>query len=75
MNPQKFEKIIHTFLGKSCINLDIFDKEGRRHSPREWFSVPMETIEQAIDLVIDGNINKRKYNTVEEIAVVEGKSL
>lgn len=63
MNPQKFEKIIHTFFGKSCINLDIFDKEGRRHSPREWFSVPLETIEQAIDLIVDGDILNHKYDS------------
>ncbi len=63
MNPQKFEKIIHTFFGKSCINLDIFDKEGRRHSPREWFSVPIETIEQAIDLIVDGDILNHNYDS------------
>ena len=63
MNPQKFEKIIHTFFGKSCINLDIFDKDGRRHSPREWFSVPFETIEQAIDLIVGGEILDHEYVT------------
>lgn len=62
MNPQKFEKIIHTFFGKSCINLDIFDKDGRRHSPREWFSVPLETIEQAIDLIVEGEILEHRYD-------------
>jgi hypothetical protein len=62
MNPQKFEKIIHTFFGKSCINLDIFDKDGRRHSPREWFSVKMEVIEQAIDLIVEDNITQYGYN-------------
>jgi hypothetical protein len=63
MNPQKFEKIVHTFFGKSCINLDIFDKEGRRHSPREWFSVPIETIEQAIDLIVEGDILNHNYDS------------
>lgn len=63
MNPQKFEKIIHTFFGKSCISLDIFDKDGRRHSPREWFSVPLETIEQAIDLIVEGNILNHTYDS------------
>jgi hypothetical protein len=54
MNTQKFEKAIHKILWKYCINIDIFDKDGRRHSPREWFSVPVETIEQAIDLIVSG---------------------
>lgn len=53
MNTQKFEKIIHTLLGKYCVNLDIFDEKWRRHSPREWFAVPLKTIEEAIELIID----------------------
>lgn len=52
MNTQKFEKIIHTLLGKYCVNLDIFDEKWRRHSPREWFAVPLKTIEEAIELII-----------------------
>lgn len=70
MNPQKFEKIIHTFFGKSCINLDIFDREGRRHSPREWFSVPLEIIEQAIDMIVSKEIVGRKYNQDTIIPIV-----
>lgn len=67
MNPQKFEKIIHTFFGKSCVNLDIFDKDGRRHSPREWFSVPLETIEQAIDLIVQWEILEHRYDHQNKI--------
>jgi hypothetical protein len=70
MNPQKFEKIIHTFFGKSCINLDIFDKEGRRHSPREWFSVPIETIEQAIDLIVSDQILGHRYDNDWSISTI-----
>jgi hypothetical protein len=51
MNPQKFEKSIHTLLWSYQVNLDIFDEEWKRHSPREWFSVWMEVIEQAIDVL------------------------
>ena len=66
MNPQKFENIIHIFFGKFCINLDIFDKDGRRHSPREWFSVPFEAIEQAIDMIVEGNILGHEYNNEDQ---------
>lgn len=52
MNTQKFENALHTYLGKYCVNLDIFDTEGKRHSPREWFSVNIRTIEQAMDMII-----------------------
>lgn len=68
MNPQKFEQLIHNFFGSSCLNIDVFDKEGNRHAPREWFIAPVGIIDQAIHLIISGNIIKYKYDsTTEEI--------
>jgi len=55
MNPQKFEKAIHTLLWSYQVNLDIFDNEWKRHSPREWFSVWIDVIEQAIDVLVSTN--------------------
>ena len=34
----------------------VFDEKGKRHTPREWFIAPMEVIEQAIELIINGKI-------------------
>ena len=56
MNPQKLEQLLHNFFGSSCLNVDVFDNEGRRHIPREWFIAPMEIIEQAIHFVLSGEI-------------------
>ena len=62
MNPQKFELLIHTFFGKSCLNFDIFDEKGIRHSPREWFIIPLNIIEHSIELIISGEIINYKYD-------------
>lgn len=35
MNPQKLEHLLHTFFGEACLNLDVFDEAGNRHTPRE----------------------------------------
>ncbi|HZK61715.1 MAG TPA: GIY-YIG nuclease family protein, partial [Anaerovoracaceae bacterium] len=51
LNPQKFEQLIHNFFGKTCLNFDIFDENGNRHTPREWFIVPLEAIEEAIGFI------------------------
>jgi hypothetical protein len=40
----------------SCLELDVFDKKGIKHTPREWFIVPLEAIEQAITLIMSGEI-------------------
>ena len=62
MNPHKFELMLHTFFGKSCLNFDIFDEKGVRHSPREWFIIPLNIIERAIELIISGEIINYKYD-------------
>lgn len=62
MNPQKFELLLHTFFGKSCLNFDIFDEKGSRHSPREWFIIPLDIIERAIELIISGEVVNYKYD-------------
>jgi len=66
MNPQKFEQLIHNFFGNSCLNIDVFDKEGNRHTPREWFIAPVGIIDQAIHLIISGDIVKYKYDSTNE---------
>lgn len=66
MNPQKFEQLIHNFFGNSCLNIDVFDKDGNRYTPREWFIAPVGIIDQAIHLIISGDIVKYKYDSTNE---------
>jgi hypothetical protein len=67
MNAQKFEKLIHNFFGSTCLEVDVFDKKGIRHTPREWFIVPLNAIEQVIALIISGKIMGYKYDAVNKI--------
>ena len=62
LNPQKLELLLHTFFGEACLNIDIYDTDGKRYIPREWFVAPLEVIEQAIQLLINGEIVHYKYN-------------
>lgn len=66
LNPQKLEQLLHNFFGKNCLNLDIFDRQKQRHTPREWFIAPLETIEQAIKLIISGGIVNYQYDSTKE---------
>lgn len=72
MNPQKLEQLLHTFFGNSCLEVDVFDKDGRRHTPREWFIAPLYIIEQAIKLIISGEVVKYRYDATGEEIVVRG---
>lgn len=70
-NPQKMELLLHNFFGKACVNIDIFDKKGQRHTPREWFSAPLPIIQQTISHIISGAIVGYRYDfEKEEILLV-----
>jgi hypothetical protein len=66
LNPQKLEQLLHNFFGNSCLNIDIFDQKGNRHTPREWFIAPLPIIEQAIHFIISGDIIYYKYDPINE---------
>jgi hypothetical protein len=61
LDTQHFENLIHRFFGECCLNIDAFDKAGNRYVPREWFIVPLNIIEQAVHLIISGDIINYKY--------------
>ena len=67
MNAQKFESLIHRFFGHTCLEIDVFDHSGIRHTPREWFIAPLKAIEQAITLIISGEIVNYRYDKENEI--------
>jgi hypothetical protein len=71
MNPQKLEQLLHNFFGKSCLNIDVFDEKKRRHTPREWFIAPIDIIEQAIELIISGEVVKHRYDAVNMIIALK----
>lgn len=69
MNAQKFESLIHRFFGHTCLEIDVFDNNGIRHTPREWFIVPLEAIEQAVTLLISGDILNYRYDKENRVIV------
>lgn len=66
MNTQKFEQLLHNFFGASCLNIDIYDENKRRHMPQEWFIAPIHVIDKAIELIISGSIINFKYDPLKE---------
>lgn len=62
MNTQKFEDLLHKFLGQCQVSIDVYDNNGTRHTPREWFQVPYEIIEQAVKLIVTGEVVNYVYD-------------
>lgn len=62
MDANTFEGLLHKLFGQVCLNVDVKDNEGKTHKPREWFIVPLEVIEQAVELIITDEIVHYKYD-------------
>lgn len=62
INPQKFEYYLHAFFGESCLDLLVADKDGKNHQPKEWFIAPLEVIQEAVELLVNGQIMSYQYN-------------
>lgn len=69
-SPQKVESLLHRFFGKSCLDIEVKDKDGRRHLPREWFIAPIEVIQKAVELLAAGTIADYRYDEVKDEVVL-----
>ncbi|MFN3073901.1 GIY-YIG nuclease family protein [Acinetobacter sp. TY2] len=67
INPQKFEYYLHAFFGESCLDLLVTDKHGKNHQPKEWFIAPLEVIQQAVELLVNGQIMNYQYNKFTKV--------
>lgn len=66
LSVKAFENLIHRFFAEACLNVDLFDKNETRYTPREWFSVPLTLINEVINLIINGNIVNYRYDHKNE---------
>ncbi|WP_216593291.1 GIY-YIG nuclease family protein [Advenella kashmirensis] len=68
LNPNKFETLIHGFLHDQRLTLTLMSKNGKTYSPREWFSVPLDTARDVVRRIIDGSIvHYRMDNTTNRL--------
>lgn len=65
-NADKLELLLHRFFAPACLNIDLYDDKGQRFSPREWFVVPFEIIEEAIQLILNESILNYKYDVEKQ---------
>ncbi|MCU0350754.1 MAG: GIY-YIG nuclease family protein, partial [Flavobacterium sp.] len=62
-NADKLENLLHRFFANACLDVDLFNEKGQRLNPREWFVVPFEVVEEAIQLILNENIVNYEYDT------------
>ncbi|MBS6045946.1 MAG: GIY-YIG nuclease family protein [Neisseria sp.] len=62
INRTKFEKILHTLFAPARLTITISDRFGNPVEPKEWFLVPLNVIDEAIQAIIDGRGNHIAYD-------------
>ena len=74
LNPQKFEDVIHQFFSERCLDMKIADKNGKSKKPKEWYVAPIKVIEQAIELIINRQIQNYKFDHLSDKIIPLEKS-
>ncbi|HEX3856693.1 MAG TPA: GIY-YIG nuclease family protein [Verrucomicrobiae bacterium] len=62
VNLTKLENLLHRFFDPAAAKIQVTDAQGNYHTPKEWFSIPLSTIETAVRLLISGEIVNYNYN-------------
>lgn len=66
------ENLIHRVFADAQVVLDVTDDNGRVCHPREWFSVPISVIQQAVQMILDGSIVNYTYDPTTRRMVERG---
>ena len=62
VNRTRLENIFHRLFGAAQLDLKIEDRFGHPVKPREWFLVPLQVIDEAVERIRDGSITDVVYD-------------
>jgi hypothetical protein len=70
INRGKLEALLHKFFASARLDFGLKDRFGENVEPREWFLAPYIVIEEAIEKLKDGTIERYRYDP-ERAQIVE----
>lgn len=62
INRSKLENVIHRVFGVARLDITIHDRFGNPVVPREWFLVPLQVVDEAVERIKDGSIGSYAYD-------------
>jgi hypothetical protein len=62
INRAKLEGLFHRIFAPAQLDLTIQDRFGHAVRPQEWFLVPLDVIDEAVERIRDGSITKVVYD-------------
>lgn len=71
INIQNFENLLHRLFASVCLDIDLYDASGKRFIPREWFVLPIDVLNEAIELFINGGIINYRFDNLQNKIVLK----
>ncbi|WP_338431956.1 GIY-YIG nuclease family protein [Synechococcus elongatus] len=62
IDRNKLEALLHRFFDGARLDITLYDCFNNPVKPREWFCVPLEVIEQAIEQLKEGTLDQFRYD-------------
>jgi len=62
LRASALENLVHRVFAEVQLDVTQADSKGRGYDPSEWYVVPFKVIDQAIDLIISGDIVRYVYD-------------
>lgn len=62
LRASALENLLHRVFADVRLDLTQADRKGRNYDPSEWYVAPLSVIDQAIDLIISGDIVSYFYD-------------
>jgi len=72
MRPSALERLIHRIFSDVRLNLSQVGPNGEIYNPSEWFIVPIDAIDQAIEMTINGDITDFTYDPTTRTFIYRG---
>lgn len=72
MRPSALERLIHRVFSDVRLNLSQVGPNGEIYNPSEWFIVPIDAIDQAIEMTVNGDITDFTYDPTTQTFVYRG---
>jgi len=73
LKASALENLLHRVFAEARLDLTQADRKGRDYDPSEWFVVPRGVIDQAINLIISGDIVGYLYDPRTQKLVKHGR--
>jgi hypothetical protein len=62
INRTKLENLLHRVFAAAQLDIEIKDRFGKPSVPREWFLVPLEAVNDAVERLKDGSLTRYVYD-------------